>query len=77
MGFADIIDGDRFPALVSLTAGKWSARAAPKVYRRLAKSPHSSRLRELNLWIKLDDAAAEEVWKSPHLEGLELLTGML
>ncbi|MBN9120501.1 MAG: TIGR02996 domain-containing protein [Planctomycetes bacterium] len=57
--------------LVGLTAGQ--GKPAPKFLRRLAESPASARFRELDLAVKLDDAAAAALYRSPHLENVDLL----
>jgi uncharacterized protein (TIGR02996 family) len=63
---------DRFPRLVSLTAG--NGQPAPKFLQRLADSPAAAQFRELILNVPLDDPAADALAQSPHLSDIDLLT---
>jgi len=68
---ASLVDHDGLPKLVSLRAG-WHTPAT-KFLARLAKSPASARFRELSLDVKMDDATADALVKSPHLENIDIL----
>jgi uncharacterized protein (TIGR02996 family) len=66
-----LLDNPGTSNLISLTAG--AGQPAPKFLKRLAKSPASARFREFDLSVRMDDATANALYRSPHLEGIDRL----
>jgi uncharacterized protein (TIGR02996 family) len=67
-----LVDHPALARVVSLAVGDRTATFAPRFLTRLAESPASARFRELDLNVCLDDTSADALWKSSHLEHLDV-----